>query len=149
MTSEKGRKCGGGGTFSADVKWRKARWDGKGGAAIVVSGRVVVIVVVGVEEVAAAAAVVAVKGAGEAEELVEGLAVHIVGGGGGEGGAEKGGDGEVEGVGGVHPAATPLSASAWGFPSFFLGFCFCLGSSLLFSSCVLLYGWWSEGHFYY
>jgi len=67
---------------------------------------------------AGAAALVAVEGAGEAEELVEGLAVHVVGRGRGEGGADEGRDGEVERVGGVHRAAAAanlsLSDSDWG-----------------------------------
>jgi len=59
-------------------------------------------VAVGEEAVAAALLV-----AGEAEKLVEGLAVHVVGGGGGEGGADERGEGEVESVGGLHRAAPP------------------------------------------
>jgi len=67
-------------------------------------------VAVGEEAVAAALLV-----AGEAEKLVEGLAVHVVGGGGGEGGADERGEGEVESVGGLHRAAPP--------PTLGLGLC--------------------------
>lgn len=94
---------------------REARRDGQGAAIVVpVRRRVVLVlirvlqfVVVGfaVEEGAGAAALVAVERAGKAEELVEGLAVHVVGRGRGEGGADKRRDGEVERVGGVHRAA--------------------------------------------
>lgn len=92
---------------------REARRDGQVGAAIVVPERrmgmvvlvlLVVLQFVGVGEEAVAAALLV---AGEAEKLVEGLAVHVVGGGGGEGGADERGEGKVESVGGLHRAAPP------------------------------------------
>lgn len=102
-------------TLSAGVERREPRRDGEGAAIVVpVRGRAVVVLLaflpVGVAvlgavgEEAGAAAVVAVEGAGEAEELVEGLAVHVVGGRGGEGGADERRDGEVQrvGRGGLH-----------------------------------------------
>lgn len=70
------------------------------------------VVIVAVREEAGAAAGVAVEGAGEAEELVESLAVHVVGGGGGEGGANKRRYGELERIGrGPHRAAAAAAAA--------------------------------------
>jgi hypothetical protein len=107
-STEAGRR-----TLATGVERRKTRRDGHG-AAIMVPVRsrrglvllFIRVVVVAVREEASAAARVAVEGAGEAEELVEGLAVHVVGGGGSEGGAYERRNGEVERVGGgLHRAA--------------------------------------------
>ena len=111
-------------TLSAGVERREARRDGHGAAIVIPVRRGVVLVLFGIIQVvvvgssiggeAGAAALVA----GEAEELLEGLAVHVVGRGRGEGGADEGRDGEVERVGGVHRAAAAanlsLSDSDWG-----------------------------------
>jgi hypothetical protein len=103
-------------TLAAGVERGKSRRDGHGGAIMVPvrrRGRVVLsisVVVVAVGGEASAAAGVAVDGA---EELVDGLAVHVVDGGGAEGGAYERRDGEVECVrGGVHGAAAALPGGA-------------------------------------
>jgi hypothetical protein len=103
-------------TLSAGVERREARRDGQGAAIMIPVRRRVLFAVLqfvafGEEAVAAALLV-----AGETEKLVEGLAVHVVGGGGGEGGADERGDGEVESVGGVHrrrSAAANLGSLLW------------------------------------
>ena len=92
-------------TLSAGVERREARRDGHGAAIVIPVRRGVVLVLFGILQVvvvgssiggeAGAAALVA----GEAEELLEGLAVHVVGRDRGEGGADEGRDGEVERVG--------------------------------------------------
>lgn len=94
-------------TLSAGVERREARRDGQGAAIMIPVRRRVLFAVLqfvafGEEAVAAALLV-----AGETEKLVEGLAMHVVGGGGGEGGADERGDGEVESVGGVHRRGAP------------------------------------------
>jgi hypothetical protein len=116
--------CGAGRrTLSAGVERREPRRDGHGAAIVVpVRRSVVALVLLGVLQIVAvgspvgeqagAAALVAC----EAEELVEGLAVHVVGRGRGEGGADERRDGEVEGVGGVHGAAAKLAGMDGGFP---------------------------------